>query len=141
VKHELNHNIQDIKPIPGIESILNQIILMDYQLGIVSSNSEENIRKFLQKHQWHNLFEIICCGTTIFGKAQVLNKLLRTQTLAAEEVIYVGDETRDIDAAKMVNIKVIAVTWGFNSRSILAEHDPDFLIDRPEEILQVLSRL
>lgn len=141
VKHELNHNIQDIKPIAGIEPILNQLIAMEYQLGIVSSNSEENIRKFIQKNQWERLFEIICCSTTIFGKAQVLKKLLKTQNISAEEVIYVGDETRDIDAAKAVNIKAIAVSWGFNSRSVLAEHDPDFLIDRPEELLQALSRL
>ena len=43
--------------------------------------------------------------------------------------------------AKQINIQVVGVTWGFNSRSILAEHNLDFLIDRPEEMLDVISKL
>ena len=141
VKNELNKHIQTIQPIDGIDSVLRTLGSMGHQLGIVSSNSQENIYQFIDLHQWNDIFNVICCGTTIFGKAQVLSKLLKTQNLSADEVIYLGDETRDIDAAKKVNIKVIGVTWGFNSRSVLAAHDPDFLIDRPEEILDVIAQL
>jgi phosphoglycolate phosphatase-like HAD superfamily hydrolase len=31
-----------------------------------------------------------------------------------------------IDAAKKVKIQVIGVSWGFNYRSMLAAHEPDF---------------
>lgn len=141
IKNELNHNLPKVKPIEGIDSVLKKLNLMGYELGIVSSNSSENIHQFIQINNWHHLFKIICCGATIFGKAKVLNKLLHTQNLSPKQVVYFGDETRDIDAAKKVNIPVVGVSWGFNSRSVLAAHHPDFLIDRPAEILDVISQL
>lgn len=141
LKNELSYNIPKIQPIAGIEPVLKNLHLMGYDLGIVSSNSAENIHQFMQINNWEHLFPITCCGATIFGKAKVLNKLLKSHNLSPEQVVYFGDETRDIDAAKKVNIPVVGVTWGFNSRSVLAAHKPDFLIDRPPEILDVLSQL
>jgi len=61
--------------------------------------------------------------------------------LNPEEVIYVGDETRDIEASQKINIKVIVVSWGFNSRTVLAEHNPDFLIHQPQELIEVMKSL
>jgi len=141
VKNELHNNIDNIQPISGLDEVVKNLKKMGFQLGIVSSNSPENINRFITNNNWNHLFEIVCCGTTIFGKAKILRKLLRTENISAEEVIYLGDETRDIDAAKQVNIPAIAVTWGFNSRSVLAKHNPDFLIDRPDEIIDVISQL
>jgi len=63
---------------------------------------------------------------------------LKSENLKSEEVIYVGDETRDIEAAKRTQIKAIAVSWGFNSKEVLAEHKPDFLIHKPHELIEVL---
>jgi phosphoglycolate phosphatase len=53
-------------------------------------------------------------------------------------VIYVGDETRDIEAARKIQIQVIAVSWGFNSREVLAEQKPDFLISHPSQLIEVV---
>jgi phosphoglycolate phosphatase-like HAD superfamily hydrolase len=71
----------------------------------------------------------------------VINRFLKQANLTPEEVIYVGDETRDIEAAKRSQIKMIAVSWGFNSKTVLAEHNPDFLIHHPNELIQVISTL
>ncbi len=141
IKNELNHNLPKVKPIEGIDSVLKTLKIVGYDLGIVSSNYSEIIHHFIQINQWNDLFKIICCGATIFGKAKVLHKLLHTQNLSPKQVVYFGDESRDIDAAKKVNIPVVGVSWGFNSRSVLAAHHPDFLIDRPAEILDVISQL
>jgi len=50
-------------------------------------------------------------------------------------MLYVGDEIRDIRAARKVGIAVAAVTWGFNSQEALAAENPDFLVDSPEKFL------
>ena len=39
-----------------------------------------------------------------------------------EDVVYVGDETRDIVAARKLGIRVAAVTWGYNSSEALEAH-------------------
>lgn len=59
--------------------------------------------------------------------------------MISHEVIYVGDETRDVEAAKKVGVKVIAVTWGINSEKILRKQNPDYLIVKPKELIEVLK--
>jgi phosphoglycolate phosphatase len=55
------------------------------------------------------------------------------------EVIYVGDEDRDIIAAKKAKIKNIAVSWGYNSKNKLRQLNPDFLVNSPKEMVSYLS--
>jgi phosphoglycolate phosphatase-like HAD superfamily hydrolase len=54
--------------------------------------------------------------------------------------MYIGDETRDISAAKKINIKMIAVAWGFNSFSVLNQYHPDFLVDHPRDVLNIIAQ-
>ena len=139
VKKELNKEIEGLKPIPGIATYLLELRLQGYQLGIITSNIKDNVVAFLKKNQLDSLFDFIYSGTTLFGKHKVINRVLKKNGFQPDEVIYIGDETRDISAAKKSKVQVIAVSWGFNSPSILAQYQPDFLIDQPGEILEVID--
>jgi len=41
----------------------------------------------------------------------------------------VGDETRDIEAAKAAGFQSVAVTWGYNSKKVLENARPDFIVE------------
>lgn len=140
VKLELNKRITEIQPVTGIKEALFKLKSQGSCLVIITSNSKENVTTFLEANRLHNLFEFIYTGTT-FGKSKVINKFLRDQNIDAKDAIYVGDETRDIEAARRSNIQVIAVTWGFNSKAVLAEQNPDFLIYQPHELVEAISSL
>ena len=77
----------------------------------------------------------------MFGKDKVIKKMLKTQRFNAKDVIYVGDETRDIDAAKQAKVTIIAVTWGFNTAKALTESSPNFLAHNPRELLEIVEKL
>ncbi|BAB76643.1 HAD-IA family hydrolase [Anabaena sp. FACHB-709] len=139
VKSELKNKIHELKPIPGIKEALLELKEHDYKLGIITSNSRENVTNFLSINELDSLFDFIYSGVTIFGKTTIINNVLRQKQFKPQSVIYVGDETRDIEASKKANIKVIAVTWGFNSPEILAKQNPDFLIHQPRELLEVIK--
>jgi phosphoglycolate phosphatase len=141
VKSELKNKIKDLKPIPGIREALIALRNQGHRLGIITSNSKENVTEFLQVNELENLFEFIHSGVTIFGKTTIINNLLRQKQLKTQEVIYVGDETRDVESSKKANIKVIAVTWGFNSQEALAKEKPDFLIHEPQELVEVIKHI
>ncbi|MBW4618973.1 MAG: HAD-IA family hydrolase [Cyanosarcina radialis HA8281-LM2] len=141
VKRELNQEIHLLKPIDGIKEVLIDLHEQGYQLGIITSNSAENVEAFLSSNNLKYLFSFLSSGTTLFGKNRIINKFLRQQNLRLEQAIYVGDEIRDIEAAKRSNIKVIAVSWGFNSKEILAQHEPDFLIDEPKQLREAIASL
>jgi phosphoglycolate phosphatase len=139
VKGELKNKIPELKPIPGMKEALISLSKEGNRLGIITSNSKDNVTQFLKINELENLFEFIYSGVTIFGKTTIINNVLRQKQLKPQEVIYVGDETRDIEASKKANIKVIGVTWGFNSQAVMAKQNPDFLIQKPDELLDIIK--
>lgn len=136
VRRELNASIENIQPIANLDPVLRELA-RDHQLGIVTSNSAQNVQRFLARHQLTEQFRFIYSGTTLFGKAKVLRRVLRQYQLNPAQVFYVGDETRDVEAAKVLPIDMIAVAWGFNTPEILQAHQPDFLIYSPPELLKL----
>ncbi|RKZ79172.1 MAG: carotenoid oxygenase [Candidatus Parabeggiatoa sp. nov. 1] len=138
---KLKPEIHNIKPIAGISDVLEMLVTKDKLLGIVTSNSEKNVREFLKTNQLIDLFSFVDSVNHLFGKYKVIQRILQREGFTRQEVIYIGDETRDIEAAKKIGLKVIAVAWGFNEHQVLAEHHPDFLISQPDELLEIIESL
>jgi phosphoglycolate phosphatase-like HAD superfamily hydrolase len=134
----LRKDIQYLKPIAGIKEALVQLKSEGNELVILTSNSEENVRIFLKENDLQDLFSYIYSENKLFSKHNKIINFIRKNKLIPEEVIYVGDETRDIESSKKVPIKVVAVSWGFNSKEALAKHHPDFLIDQPRDLIEVM---
>ena len=61
---------------------------------------------------------------------------LRTE---ASKTLYVGDETRDIEAAREVRVASGAVTWGYANAGILATFTPTLTFDAMEDILALVG--
>jgi len=138
LKAELHSEMPEIQLFPGIKEVLLELKKRGFQLGIITSNSRENVLASLAKNGLQDTFTFIYSGST-FGKHKVINKWLRIENINPQEVVYVGDEIRDIDAAKKTGIKVIAVAWGFNSQEALAAQNPNFLIERPQELIEIIN--
>jgi phosphoglycolate phosphatase len=141
IKAELQNDIKSVKPISGIQEALTRLKSEGMLLGIITSNSESNVKAFLKKNDMEDLFSFIYSENTIFSKHKALNKFIKKNELIPEEVIYVGDETRDIESSKKINVKVVAVSWGFNSQEALAKQKPDFLINKPSELIDLMGSL
>src|SRR3989344_3376861 len=97
------------------EQIPNLIIKLSkkHKLGIITSNSVENVTTFLKNHKLLKYFSFIHSEIDLFGKGKKLKKVISRFSLLPEETIYIGDETRDIEAAKYAKIKSVAVIWGY----------------------------
>jgi phosphoglycolate phosphatase-like HAD superfamily hydrolase len=55
--------------------------------------------------------------------------------------MYIGDETRDIEAAKKIGIGVVAVTWGYQAGDILKAASPDALVEHPGDLVKGIRRV
>ncbi|RMF26381.1 MAG: HAD family hydrolase [Cyanobacteria bacterium J083] len=139
VQKELQQYQDHIASIPGITQALFHLKEQGYRLGIITSNSSKNVNNFLQKNSLTTLFDFVHSEINIFGKHRIIDKVLKQLNLAPTEAIYVGDETRDIKAAKRSKVHTLAVGWGFNSPDILSQYQPDFLIKHPQALSEVLA--
>ncbi len=137
-RQEFKKELHDTRPIHGIKSAIEELKAHDYTLGILTSNTRENVERFLVDHKL-NAFDFIY-SSNIFGKRKVLETILKEQKIKINQVIYIGDETRDIDAARAAGITIIAVSWGLNSSQILAAQNPDELIHTPHELLGAVRK-
>jgi HAD superfamily hydrolase (TIGR01549 family) len=135
---EFHREIDKLGLFPGIRELVLELKAFGVKLGILTSNSQENVRKFLQAREL-DVFDFIHSESNIFGKTRALRHLLREEDVGRKDVMYVGDEVRDIEACRKADVPVIAVTWGFQRRDFLAGQDPTFLVDSPDEILQIVQ--
>ncbi|MCT8138106.1 HAD-IA family hydrolase [Anaerobacillus sp. CMMVII] len=124
---------------PGIKELLTTLEKEDYKLAVISSNTEENIKQALHNNQVENINEIL--AASIFGKDKVIKKFLKNHRLKASEVLYVGDELRDILACKRAGIKIAWVSWGFDSIEVTNIEQPDFFAHHPNEIYSIANSI
>jgi len=137
-KRMLNMRMNRIAPIEGMPEVLHALAGRVPQLGIVTSNSSDNVNKFLSAHGL-DCFQFVCSASTLMGKAKYLKKIIRDHHCDHEELLYVGDEIRDIEAAHQARLPVAAVTWGFNSANVLEAALPDYLLTHPRQLLDIVD--
>lgn len=132
--------VAEVELVIGVREMLECLHKQGYRLSIVSLNSLENINAFLEKNQLMHFDNIQSCRG-LFDKHITINKLISKIGVKKDEVIYVGDECRDVEACKKVGIKVISVLWGFDSKELLEEAEPDFIISDPNEISEIIMNI
>lgn len=137
---EYKRLISELEPCAGIVEMINELALKEIPMALLSSNTVENVHLFLTNHKIDSFLWIE--GTSgILNKAKDIKKRLKKHKISTNEVIYIGDEIRDIEAAHNCGLKVIAVTWGFHTAEFLASYKPDFLVNEPKAIVEIVNRL
>lgn len=131
---KFHERIHQVKPILNVPTILQQLHERGFRLGILTSNSQANVTAFL-KHHHITCFEFIRSSSKLFGKSREIRKIMKEYQLQPEELIYIGDETRDIEASHATAVRIAAVTWGYNSADVLRSMNPEFLFAHPEQLL------
>lgn len=133
---ELRGRIGKVQPIVGMPEVLRALHARGVRLGIVTSNSEENVGVFLKNHDLE-IFDFVRSSSRLLGKAREIRQAMKKEGFGAEEVLFIGDETRDIEACRRARIRCAAVSWGYNLRGSLAAQEPHFIFDAPAELLAV----
>ncbi|NTW46480.1 MAG: HAD hydrolase-like protein [Candidatus Moranbacteria bacterium] len=125
--------------IEGVSDAIARLHEEGYLLAILSTNDTRNIRKILKREGMWQYFDIVRSERNIFGKARSIRRLVRKVGFAPSATWYVGDEVRDIEAAREAGVRSVAVTWGFNSDAALRASHPDSLVSTPSELSDVFS--
>jgi phosphoglycolate phosphatase len=133
----LRERIAEIPIIPGIAAMIPTLRSRTETFGILTSNATENVNLFLDTHGLREYFTFVSSTSKLTGKAKHLRAIRKTFSLQAGEMLYVGDEIRDVKASQKAGIAVAAVTWGFNSRGSLLASEPTYVIDNPQHLLEL----
>ncbi len=123
----------------GMADVIKKLHAQGVPLYVLSSNSTTNVQSYLEWHKLSDSFTGVYGGASLLGKAPRLLKLVDKEHIDIANTWYVGDETRDVSAARAVGFKIVSVSWGYNTRTALEAKQPDALVDTAKELLAILE--
>ena len=136
VRELATRDIGQIGMFAGTATMLQDLASAGIQLVVVSSNSKQNVRRVLgpaARHVTH-----FACGASLFGKAAKIRSVLRTSDMEPRATLLVGDEARDIEAARAAGIDSAAVAWGYADPVFLRSLSPTMFFERMDDIAPAL---
>lgn len=128
----------EIPLFPGAAGFLERLQAAGARAAIVSSNGERAVRRILGEENAARVTRY-ACGAAIFGKAPLFRRVVRAEGVERGRVLAVGDETRDIDAARKAGLACAAATWGYATREVLASAGPDRLADGFDDLAALIG--
>ena len=132
--------LDEVVVFPGMLEVVRDLHESDYNLLVMSSNSQVNVTRVLNARKLSQYFGYIKGGIGLNGKAKGLREFMAQENLLVADCIYVGDEPRDIEGSRKVNMPCVSVTWGFNAPELLKEHHPLAIVDTPAQLRKELKK-
>ncbi len=126
-----------LQPYAGIAEMLRMLQAEGFRMSIISSNQSENIQLFLQQQGW-TMFDHVIGSNQLFGKHKSITGFLKKQSMKPSDVLYIGDEIRDIEACRKAGCDVYSVTWGFDSAALLSKGKPNRIIDTTDQLMDAI---
>lgn len=138
VRRLFGRHTHQVELFAGVAEMLAAIDAAGIGIAIVTSNSEANARAVLgpanaARVRWW------ACGASLFGKAPKFRKVLNASGIPPHQALSLGDETRDIDAARATGVRAGAVLWGYANPAAFEHLRPDIAFATPQAVVDALT--
>jgi pyrophosphatase PpaX len=137
-RDHLRANEAAVSTFPGMNRSLVELVRRGWQLAIVTTKPRESALRHLQSQGLTHLFEVVIAGdqcANLKPHPEPFFKALEALGLSSMEAVGVGDSEHDIRGAHAAGLATVAACWGTLSRNRLLAAKPDFLAERPEDLL------
>ncbi len=140
-KHYSGNLQNKTRPYDGIYDLLKALKEKGVKLAIVSNKYDFAVKALCR--DYYNEFIHVAIGESQ-GVAKkpapdTVYTVLKELKASREQAVYVGDSDVDVHTAHNAGLKCVGAAWGFRSREILKAEGADFIIDKPEELLNYLG--
>lgn len=129
------------KPYDGIMNVIKELLKRGYHIAIVSNKFDAAV-KGLNVDYFEGLFPVAIGASDTVAKKPAPDSVIKAlQELHSdkERAVYVGDSDVDIMTARNSGLPCISVTWGFRDEELQRSMGTDYIIHKPEELLDVLD--
>lgn len=137
IKNQIHQRLLECPPHEGIKKVL-PMLHHSARLFILSTNKRSNIEEYLKKYGMVGYFEEIVEDHSYFNKASGLKKIQQDHHIEPQATYYVGDESRDVGAARKARCRSVAALWGYEGEKPLRAARPDFIVRHPRELLKLI---
>ena len=137
--HYLAHCLDRTRYYPGVEQVLTHFV--DKHKAVATNKSIEYTKVILAGLGPHH-FAYMVGGDDGFGlkpEPAMLVHIMEQLGVSRDRAVLVGDSTNDIKGGHNAGIRVCAVGYGMGNREKMAACNPDWFIERPEELMDLFS--
>ncbi|HRY38684.1 MAG TPA: HAD family hydrolase [Smithellaceae bacterium] len=129
-------NYTDMKPFDAIRPVLRELA-KNHPLIIISSNDSPTIKEALRLYHFNGIFDDILGSDFMLSKKDKILHVIRKYNVTLQDIYYIGDTTGDIKEGKQAGVQTVGVTWGWHSKELMTTSQPDYLFDKPEDLLKL----
>ena len=136
-----NHCLIKTAPYPGILPLMEALQARGVAMAVVSNKQDPAVQS-LREHFFGPRLDFALGTTDALPRKphpEMVWACVEALGREREQCLFVGDSEVDIATARNAGLDVAAVSWGFRDRELLVSLKPDWLVDRPEEILKLFA--
>ena len=140
-EHYKNNSANSTKPYDGIIDLLHQLKNKGFKLAVVSNKADFAVQSLVEQY-FYGVFDFAVgekeggrrkpYPDSVFSAMEYLNA-------DKNKTVYVGDSEVDVETASNANVPCIAVTWGFRDKVVLEKLNPEYIIDEPVQIIEIIE--
>lgn len=136
------HNCDLTRPYEGIPELLHALKTEGHQLAIASNKYQAATEKIVAQ-LFPGVFDVVLGERENIARKpdpQIVYDILSTINTeqSTPNCLYVGDSLVDANTARAAGCTLALCTWGFEKKEQLSAFVPDYLIDLPKEIVEIV---
>ena len=136
------HNCDLTRPYEGIPELLHALKAEGHQLAIASNKYQAATEKIVAQ-LFPGVFDVVLGERENIARKpdpQIVYDILSTINTeqSTPNCLYVGDSLVDANTARAAGCTLALCTWGFEKKEQLSAFVPDYLIDLPKEIVEIV---
>ena len=135
--YNLEHHDALVRPYDGIVAAVNDLKEEGKRLGLVTSKVRSGAARGLKVAGLEPAFDVIVGADDVQNpKPHPEPVLVALERLGTEpgEAVFIGDSRHDLESGRAAGVKTAAALWGPFDRSHLADLEPDFWLEHPDDI-------
>lgn len=105
------------QPYDAVDDGLKKLVELGYELHIATNKRYTPTRNILKYLGWDGLFNSVYTldkdGASFNSKSQMIERQLKDCGLSADQAVYVGDRSEDMEAAQNNQLNFVGVSWGY----------------------------
>jgi phosphoglycolate phosphatase len=124
----------------GICETISEIRKRGYLTAVVSNKADSAVQTLCEDY-FPNMFDYAVGekkGARRKPYPDSVYDVLEKLGVEKAEAVYIGDSDVDVSTARNAGMNVIGVSWGFRGRKLLCSYGADVIIDKPEELLDII---
>jgi phosphoglycolate phosphatase len=133
------------RPYPGIRELLAELSRLrqakKIAMAVLSNKPDPVLRRLMDDLFGRQMFDAVCGqspGIAPKPDPQAVWELLADMGRNPSDTIFMGDSEIDMETARNAGCFPLGASWGFRSRATLETSGAARIIDRPEELLEII---